>query len=117
MNRLAKEVGESILKAHVVDAGLSRNTRFLPPEITAVGYSAGLEQSVSMTKQRVPMMVTMGSGDARETLYHFCVRSHNNTKWKRMRQDWAEVSIEQNISQDNFTSIWVRECVLLFMNA
>ena len=111
MNELATEVGQTILQDHVRKAGLPSDTTFLPPDVCAVGYSAGLEQAVWGTKQRLPLMVTLGKDAGRETMHDFCVRAHNDSKWKGIRNGWLHVAIEQNISEKNWKSMWVSVCL------
>ena len=105
--RLTTEIGQSILKAHIQNAGLPADTQYMSPDLSALGFTASLDYAVWGTKERLPLMVTMGQRDDLTTLHHFCVKQHNNAQWDNTKSTFLRACIEQNISRLKFTDIWV----------
>ena len=106
MCRLATEVGQSVLQAHIINAGLPPNTTYVAPDVCAVGFSAGLESAVWGTKERIPLLVQMGRDESLQSMWSYCVQQHNNAKWSSIKTKFLHAVVEQNVSQGKFEEIW-----------
>lgn len=90
---MALEVGDSVLRAHVRKENLPPDSIFSDADKTAVGFSASMEQSVWGTKERLPLMLTLGQHQSRDNERFLCETVQQHSRWSDLRDEKIMINV------------------------